>query len=168
LPVLLDIDVPEHTGTLVVRARSDGREPLEIHLYDCSTLECFSYAFTIPARDAQAIAVRRPAAGRWMAAVNSAPAPTFAGTVIVDTILARHPQPIPLPEGTSGVTSLPPLVDVGSPPPFSAGSQRVVMFELFDSQMERDERLYPWEDRAGVERLADRPVAIGTTIYRID
>ena len=158
LPNQFAIDVPENTGTLSVRVQSTSGRSLEIHLYDCSSGECFSYAFTIPASTTQSLRIRRPATGRWIAAVNAAPASGIPGSFVIDTMLTGTPQ-----NGRWGER-----VDVGALPARVPGSDRVILFELFDAVIEREERQHPWENRPGVEKLNDWPVAIGSVIYRID
>jgi hypothetical protein len=169
LPNLFDLEVPDKAGTLIVQARGERDQPLDLHLYDCSTGECFSYAFTMPAQAAQSITVRRPAAGRWIAAINAAPAATAAGSFVVESIVTGAAGPRLRAHGraTKGarwteLIELPPF-----PPPVT-GAKRVAVLELFDAAMERDEEAHPWEKRAGIERLANRPAAIGRVIYRID
>jgi hypothetical protein len=156
LPNLFPIEVPENTGTLSVRVQSG--QSLEIHLYDCSSGECFSHAFTIPAHTHQSLRVRRPAKGRWVAAINAAPAAGIPGSFVIDTTLTGVPR-----HGRAEGR-----VDLGTIPDRVPGSDRVILFELFDAVIEREEREHPWESRPGVELLNDWPVAIGSFIYRID
>ena len=158
LPNQFPIDVSEDTGVLNVAVRGDNAIGLDIHLYNCSSGECFSHAFTIPAKTAQSIAVRRPAKGRWIAVVHSAPEARASGSFIIDTLLAG------LPRRASWGTR----VDVGSLPAPVQGSGRIILFELFDAAIERAERDHPWETRSLIERLGDRPIAAGSVVYRIN
>src|SRR5262249_52808663 len=76
-----EMAVPDAAKALVVRARSgDATEiPIELYLYDCTSGECFSYDIAFPAARSQVLIVRKPRAGRWIAAVNAAPFPTADG-----------------------------------------------------------------------------------------
>ena len=59
----------------------------ELYLYDCTTGECFSYNIGFPAAAAHTLTVRKPNAGRWVAAVNAAPFPTAAGGFVLDEVI---------------------------------------------------------------------------------
>lgn len=165
MPQLVEIDVPEKTGLLIVRARGEPGLPLDAHLYDCTTGECFSHEFTMPARAEQSIAVRRPATGRWIVAVNSAPIANRTMSVDVDAILAGGSRSVPLGGAIEPGTDRRVRVPVGTLPPAGGSGRRIVLFELFDAAMAREEAEYPWESRPNIQRLADRPVAIGTYIW---
>jgi hypothetical protein len=165
LPGLIDIDVPAGTGMLLLHARSANGLPLDAHLYDCTTGECFSHTFTMPARAEQSIAVRRPTAGRWVLAVNSAPIANASMKVAVDTILTGETRSVALPGSIEVGAKRRASVLTGAIPPPPPGARRIVLFELFDGAMARDEVDHPWESRPNVERLADRPVAIATHVW---
>ena len=164
-PHLVEIDVPAKTGMLIVRARGGNGLPIDAHLYDCTTGECFSHTLTMPARAEQSIAVRRPTAGRWVVAINSAPIANAAMDVVIDTILTREPHSVTLPRPIERGATRRANVPVGAILPPPPGARRIVMFELFDGAMARQEAEHPWESRPNVERLADRPVAIATYIW---
>ena len=149
----------------MLRAHSESTLPIDAHLYDCTTGECFSHTFTMPARAEHTISVRRPAAGRWVLAVNSAPIANASGHVVVDTILTGVARSVALRGSVASGTGRRATVPVGTMPPAPAGTRRVVLFELFDGAMGREEVDHPWESRPNVERLADRPVAIATYIW---
>jgi len=150
---------------LMLRARGANALPVDAHLYDCTTGECFSHTLTMPARAEQSIAVRRPTAGRWVLAVNSAPIANASTNVAVDTILTGESQSVRLPGSMERGTERRATVPVGPIPPATPGTRRIVLFELFDGVMAREEADHPWESRTTVERLADRPVAIATYIW---
>jgi len=165
LPRLIEIDVPAGTGRLMARMRSENRLPLDAHLYDCTTGECFSHTFTMPARVEHTLAVRRPAVGRWVLAINSAPIANASMHVVVDTILTGDARSVALRGSVTGGTGHRATVSVGTISPAPPGIRRVILFELFDDAMAREEADHPWETRPNVERLADRPVAIATHIW---
>ena len=165
LPQLVDIDVPAGTAMLIVRAQSANTLPIDAHLYNCTGGECFSHTFTMPARREQSIAVRRPAAGRWVVAINSAPTANASMNVAVDTILTGEPRSVTLPGPIERGAQRRVNVPAGTIRPTPPGTRRVVLFELFDGVMAREEADFPWEDRPHIERLADRPVAIGRHIW---
>jgi hypothetical protein len=169
LPNTFGIDVPAKAGTLSLLVRSEADQPVDLHLYDCSAGECFSYAFTMTAKATQSISVRRPAAGRWIAAVHAAPAATAAGAFVIDTIVAGEAGPRLAVRGTSTRGARwSQQIELGPLPPPVPGSRRVVLFELFDAVMDRDEQRYPWEKRPGVEQPRHHPIAIGSVIYPIN
>jgi hypothetical protein len=165
MPGLIDIDVPEKTGMLMVRAQSENRRSMDAHLYDCTTGECFSHTFTMPARAELSFAVRRPAAGRWVVAVNSAPTANASMRVLVDVILTGAARTVQLPGAIEQDTGRRVNVAVGALPSAPPGVRRIVLFELFDDAMAREEADRPWEKRSNLPGLADRPVAIGTYIW---
>src|SRR5258708_6919437 len=86
-PNAIDISVPAGADTLSLRLRSEGETKTELYLYDCTTGECFSYAIGFPAASAHTLVVRKPNAGRWVAAVNAAPFPTAAGGFVLDEVI---------------------------------------------------------------------------------
>src|SRR5207249_2854928 len=89
-PNLFEIVVPANAAALAVQTRTgkSSRTPLELYLYDCTSGECFSYDLAFPASMSQRLVVRRPQAGRWVAAVNAAPFPTAQGGFLIDAIIA--------------------------------------------------------------------------------
>jgi hypothetical protein len=158
LPNQFPIDVPEDTGVLNVAVRSDDNTGLDVHLYDCSSGECFSHTFTFAAKASQSIDVRRPAKGRWVAVVHSAPVAGASGSFAIDTVLAGLPRRAERAR----------RIDVGSLPDHVPGSERIILFELFDAAIERAERDHPWETRPLIEKLGDRPVPVGSVVHRIN
>jgi hypothetical protein len=169
LPNQFDIQVPPGAATLALqlRAASSGPE-FELHLYDCTTGECFSYNFTLPAGPRQRLVVRQPKAGRWVAAVNAAPIPHAALPFELDEVIAMAP----LPHATKTTPQRPAAswTDTRRLPRISAaepGTTRVLLVELIDPTVERNEAEHPWETRAVLPKLRDRPLAVGMSIHRL-
>jgi hypothetical protein len=167
LPSLVDIAVGDGAATLSVDVRRDGDgSSLELYLYDCATGECFVHDYTLPARDAQTIVVRKPRAGRWVAAVNPAPFPSASGGFVLDAIVAmpaaRHVRARlePLPPGGRWKQTIPldatPLID---PRPESA-----LLVELVDQAAQRNEVERPWKSLSVFPLLRQPPAAIGRTV----
>lgn len=163
---LIEIDVPADAATLSLQLRAEG-SGTELFLYDCTTGQCFSYDIAFPAAESQALTVRRPAAGRWIAAVNAAPFPAAKGSFALDEVITTG---APVRQASGGeratgarwreiLTTLP-----QSPP--AAGRTAVVFFELIDQAAEREEKEHPWSRATHFVQLRDRPVAIATAIYR--
>lgn len=170
LPNRFDIQVPPGAATLALQLRGAGvsTQAFELYLYDCTTGECFSYNFTLPAEPRQRLVVRHPAAGRWIAAVNAAPLPQGGLPFELEEILATAPLP-PIGDGRSqlpaarwtNTLTLPPI----AVPPL--GATRVMLVELIDRAVERDEAGHLWETRRALPKLADRPTAVGVLVYRL-
>lgn len=171
LPNLIDINVPDGASILRlhVQAAEGTDSPLELYLYDCSTGECFSDSFAIPAANAHTMVVRKPAAGRWVAAVNAAPFPTAPGGFVLDEIVTtgsprRVPGPVERrPPGSRWTQTL----EIAANPSVDVDPGGVLLFELIDSAAERDQSEHPWDRRPYVPPLRDRPVAAGTAVYRV-
>ena len=163
LPNLIDIAVPSNAATLSLELRSEQTRS-ELYLYDCTSGECFNYNIGFPAAGAHRLTVRKPGAGRWVAAVNAAPFPAGPGGFTLDEIVAVgdpvHRTPAHAPRGwwqdAAGDVAFPPA---------SPGRTSIVLIELRDAARERDEAAHPW---ATIPRfkLRDRPVALATTIVR--
>jgi hypothetical protein len=170
LPNQFDIEVPPGAATLALQLRgaAPSTHRFELYLYDCTTGECFSYNFTLPAEPRQRLVVRRPAAGRWIAAVNAAPLPQAALSFELEEVVAMAPQPqtatsgsrLPAAQWTERL-QLPPLM---APQP---GATQVVLVELIDRAVGRDEAEHPWETRSLLPKLRDRPAAVGSSIHRL-
>jgi len=167
LPNLFDITVPPGAATLALQLRSVGpsTQTFELYLYDCTTGECFSYNFTLPAGPRQRLVVRQPAAGRWVAAINAAPTPQAALPFELEEVVAIAPlQTIAshaqLPAAKWSDTLQLPLRGTAQP-----GTTQVLLLELVDRAMEQSEADHPWETRSVLPRLRDRPVAVGVSIY---
>jgi hypothetical protein len=172
LPNRFEIDVPPGAAALAFRLRSStpATSTLELHLYDCTGGECFSYDFTVPAAGEQMLEIKNPQTGRWVAAVNAAPFPTAPGGFVLDEIV------------TTGVRRYPPARSVRRLPgdrwteTIGASPDRVVrshvvpvlLCELIDAAAERDALLHPWETRKGLTNFAERSVTIGMAILPLD
>ena len=164
---VIDIDVPPDAGSLILDLRRDGTSAnVELFLYNCTTGQCFSYDVAFPAAESQRLVVRRPAPGRWVAAVNAAPFPRSRGGFVLDEIITtgvptRRPSAAGRPTGAAwreAFDDLPPPSDI-------AGRTPVVVFEVIDSAAERREQVQPWNPHPRFVKLRDRPVALGTAIY---
>jgi hypothetical protein len=166
LPNVIDIAVPANAATLSLQLRSErAGTNTELYLYDCTTGECFSYDIGFPAAGAHTLVVRKPNAGRWVAAVSAAPFPTAAGGFVLEEIItigsavrrASTPPRAPGARWHESIGDVPSL-------PASPGRTPIVLLELRDAALEREEAEHPW---AKVPRfkLRDRPVALGTGIY---
>ena len=157
LPNVIDIEVPRDAATLSLQLRSDRQTKAELYLYDCTTGECFSYDFGFPAAGAHTLTVRKPTAGRWVAAINAAPFPSAPGGFVLDEIVATGP----VLQRTSAAARGPgrrwrEIVE---------GSSPVLFFELFDAAIDSAEAAHPWTKTPRFT-LRDRPVAIGAAIHR--
>jgi hypothetical protein len=170
LPNQFDINVPPDAAALALQLRGVGASPrkFELYLYDCTTGECFSYNFAMPAESSQRLVVRRPAAGRWMAAVNAAPVPQGALPFELEQVISTTPLPQTVMSGPqvpaahwTGTLQLPP--STATP----LGAARVLLLELVDRAVERDEAEHPWETRSLLPKLRDRPIAVGVAIHRL-
>jgi hypothetical protein len=170
LPNQFEIDVPPGAETLALQLRgvAASMQTFELYLYDCTTGECFSYNFTLPAEPRQRLVVRRPAAGRWIAVVNAAPLPHSALPFELEEVIAMAPVPQSAKSGSqepaarwAGTLQLPPMTAA------PVGATRVLLVELIDRAAERDEAEHPWETRSLLPKLRDRPVAIGVSIHRL-
>jgi hypothetical protein len=167
LPNVIDIEVPRDTATLSVQLRSEGEGTnAELRLYDCTTGECFSDNIGVPAARAHTLVVRKPNAGRWVAAVNAAPFPAATGSFVLDELVTTG-TPVRRTSAAaraSGARWQETIDKVAAPPP-APGKTPIVLLELIDAAIERAHTEYPWS-RTPRFMLRDRPVAIGTAIYR--
>jgi hypothetical protein len=164
---LIDIAVPDHATALHLNLRSEGAADTELHLYDCTTGECFSYQIGFPAARAHTLVVRKPNAGRWVAAVNAAPFPTATGAFVLDEVLTsgtpvRHTSNGARPSGSRWRE----VVDELPPPSSSSDATPVLVLELLDAAAERAEAVQPWSRSPTFVKPRDRPVAAATVIYR--
>jgi hypothetical protein len=169
LPNQFDIQVPDAAATLALHLQgSTGDATLELHLYNCTSGECFSYDFTVPAAREQSMVIRNPQPGRWIAAVNSAPFPTARTPFVLDEIVAgaAHRQasaPVRRLAGARWTESVPLPRDRWQ----QADAAPIVMLELIDVAAEREGRSHPWENRNGLTNFAERPGAVARTILRV-
>ena len=167
LPTVFPIDVPKGASTLIVEAR--GSSTLEIYLYDCSSGECFSHNYTIPPALRQRLIVRRPSAGRWIAAVNASPFFGAEGTFSIEHTIAGQAQRWSAAASTlRGVGERwTETIDLAASPMLPSGGSRVVLCEIVDGELERDEAERLWEVRDNFPRLPHSPVAAGSAIARL-
>ena len=167
LPNTFDIEVPQNAAALSLQLRAQpGGATTELHLYDCTTGECFSYNVGFPAASAHTMVVRKPNAGRWVAAVNAAPFPSAPGSFVLDEVVT-----IGTPVRRASAVARGPrsnwsdaIADVKAPPA-SPGKRPVVVVELIDAAAERAEADHPWSTAANYTKLRDRPIALATAIY---
>lgn len=170
LPAQIEIEVPPGAATLSLHLRraDPGGPALELYLYDCTSGECFSYDFTVPAAAEQTMVVRQPAGGRWVAAVNAAPFPVEPGSFVLDEVITGPPRRH---RPASSVrrafaTQWTETLDVRHTETDAASGSRVLSCELIDAAIERDGKIHAWENRAGLPNLAERSIAIGTALTR--
>jgi hypothetical protein len=168
LPNLFAIDVPAGSSTVTFDARSDSPDGalLEMHLYDCTTGECFSHDFTLPAARTQQLLVRRPTAGRWIAAVNAAPFPIAAGGFALDVVVAgptaRHVRlpRVSRPPGAAW-SQLVHMLSASSVP----DSSNVLLCELVDEEVDRAQVDQRWETRPAMPDFRTLPAPVGAAIH---
>jgi hypothetical protein len=170
LPNQFDINVPSGTARLALHVRDADplSQSLELYLYDCTTGECFSYTFTLPAASDQSVIVRHPKPGRWIAAVNAAPFPAGPGEFVLEEVL------------TFQVTRRQPATDRPRPPharwteragiPIGlddAGHARILLLELIDAALDRETSERPWDDHPLLPKLTHRAAA-GFSIHYLN
>jgi Subtilase family len=169
-PNAFEITVPEGSETLWLRARPGERAgvPLELYLYDCTSGECFSHNLAFPAANTQTLVVRKPKAGRWIAAVNAAPFPAADGEFVLDEIITLGaPRRSPVSSGPESLrTRWTQGIDTTGPP--IPGKTRILFFELVDAAIEREIANQPWETRQPAYPMLPGQVVAGTAIYRIE
>jgi hypothetical protein len=168
LPNRFTIDVPRETATLALDVRSTrpSGAQLELHLYDCSSGDCFSHDFTVPARPQQAMTVRDPKPGRWVAAVNSAPLPTISGEIALDEVIAGSSFRVPTTASGRHVTGdrWKATFELPADRRDRSTTLRVLRCELVDAAVQRRAIDQPWENRNGLTNFAQHSVAIATAI----
>lgn len=169
LPNVIEISVPKDAATLSLQLRSEDprTSAVELYLYDCTSGECFSYDIAFPAAVTHTMVVRRPNAGRWVAAINGAPFPTAAGGFVLDEIITtgtprRYPSTSARPPGARWTET----VEVGGIPAAEPGRTGILFLELIDAAAEREEAARPWDPSPNRRKLRDRPVALAATTYR--
>jgi hypothetical protein len=126
----------------------------------------------MPAAKQQKLVVRHPKAGRWIAAVNAAPFPTSPVAFVLEELISTgvrrqtSTQHGPRPSGSKWTerVELPRMPRVAAAEP---GKTPAVLAELIDLALERDEAEHSWELPGPRPKLVDRPVAIGSAIYRL-
>jgi hypothetical protein len=166
LPNAIAIDVPRDAATLSLRLRSEQEiTNTELYLYDCTTGECFSYDIGFPAARTHTLVVRKPNAGRWVAAVNAAPFPSASGSFVLDELVTTGTPVRRAPAAARGLGKRWQETIEQVSLPEMPGKTPVLLLELLDAAMERGEMEFPWS-RTPRFRLRDRPVAIGTAVYR--
>jgi hypothetical protein len=170
LPTLIDIDVPADASSLRVNARAlSTDENLELYLHDCSSGECFIWDFRVPPARQHSMVVRKPAPGRWVAAINAAPWPARQVRFIFEDIIAAAPvshRQAPATSKARGDTWTEQLTTAPTPIRHP-GRESILLWELFDAAAARDALAHPWENRAGVVSFADRPIDIAASVSPI-
>ena len=169
LPNLFEIDVPRDAAALSLQLRTTSVPPkAELYLYDCTTGECFSYNIGFPAAGAHTLVVRKPSAGRWIAAVNAAPfVAASPGAFVLDELVT-----IRTPVRRSSAVAREPrsrwhaAIDGVAPPPPNQHRTPVIVVERVDLAAERAETEFPWSTAPNYVTLRDRPIALGTAVYR--
>jgi hypothetical protein len=168
-PNRFEIDVPADTSTLALhgQAVSDGGL-LDMHLYDCTTGQCFSHDFTLPAKREQWLIVRKPDPGRWVVAINAAPLFPGNGRLVLEQTLTgavtRRSLGGPLSPGASVAEQF--AIPRSGPVPPDAVP--VLLCELMDAANENAENQHPWADPKDMVRLKNRPAAAASVIWKLD
>jgi hypothetical protein len=168
LPNLIELQVPRDAATLSLQLRSEQAGPnSELYLYDCTSGECFSYNIAFPAAKTHTLVVRKPGAGRWVAAVNAAPFPAAAGAFALDEIVTVG-TPVQRTSSTGRTPGARWRETIDEVPATATvpGRTPVLLLELLDAAAERGEIEHPWSTRPNFVKLRDRPVALGTAIIR--
>jgi hypothetical protein len=168
LPKMIYIQVPKDTATLSLQLRSEQTGPhSELYLYDCTSGECFSYNIAFPAAKTHTLVVRKPGAGRWVAAVNAAPFSAARGAFVLDEIVAvgtpvRRTSSAGRAPGARWRETIDEVPATAAVP----GRTPILLLEILDAAAERGELEHPWSTRPNFVKLRDRPVALGTAIIR--
>ncbi len=163
LPRTFEIAVAPETAALLLQVDS-SRTTSELYLYDCTTGECFSYDIGFPAARSHRIVVRKPAAGRWIAAINAAPFPAAEGSFGFETVMtAGRPTRAALLQDRLNSWH----AEVERPASISPGrGVPALLVQLVDRAIEADATGHPWSRAPHFIQLRDRPVAIGIAVHR--
>jgi len=170
LPTQIPIDVPPGTSTMRLDLRADsGTEDLELHLYECTTGQCFSDSLPLAAARGRTLVVRKPASGRWIAAVNAAPVRTGTGSFVLDAFVGNGPtrrldRSSPLERGRTWTERL----DLATGAPREPASAPVVLVELIDRALDRRESAQAERKDPQLPPRRDRPAFAGAAIYQLD
>jgi len=155
----IEIVVPEKTSTLQIRADSNkGSSPLELYLYDCTSGECFSYDFRMPAQISHLITVRDPKPGKWVAMVNAAPMLLGKGGFTFESIITGSTATKPIP--ANGTVDLESLSAIQTP----IRKEQILFMELIDEAAEEIEQTHPLLGESA-KKLKTRPVALAFATY---
>jgi hypothetical protein len=126
-----------------------------MYLYDCSSGQCFSYDFRMPADVSQVITVRAPKPGKWIVLINAAPMLIGKGGFTFESIVAGPTSTKPIP--ASGAVA----VDRST----SSGVKgRIQFMEVIDQAGEEEEQKYPLLGESA-KKLKTRPVSLATATY---
>jgi hypothetical protein len=171
LPNVFDVDVPRGAETLMVEARALDTARLEVNLYECTSGECFSYDYTVPAVAGRTLVVPRPRPGRWKVAISAAPHPSQRGAFTLDHVVTMGPRQRTVtgpPRLAGDVWSQTVAVPPKGPNLISDGqATRVLLIEVLDNAVERETNARPWVDggmspesggRTGLVRVAVHPL----------
>ena len=158
LPALHTLDIAEGTAALALRLSSAPAAGLELFLYDCTSGPCFSHDLAFPPSSTQRITVRRPAAGRWVAAVHAAPRPAGQVAYTLERVLATGPS-----MRVTRQRALAPGSSWGARLPTRAGD---LLVELIDLATEREAASRSWDPRPAVPPMSIQPVAWGRTLLK--
>lgn len=169
-PNIFPIDVPEDSGLLRLRAKTDpaAASDIELFLYDCTSGQCFLWDYAGTAAREQVLTVHQPKAGKWVLAANAAPAMVGRGSFVLEEIIGGHPERYPLNASSHWQTTanIPRLIHSGD------GEERVLYCELVDARLQEAEskRLAAaaTEETPADQKGPARPVAIASTIYRLE
>jgi hypothetical protein len=139
LPNLYEFEVPAGAPTLAIDLRAVDRRSagVELHLYDCTSGECFAQDFTLPYANAQRMIVAQPASGRWIAAVNAAPVPSADAAFELDVVVTHGTRLHStmrgggLGPGMRSTETIEPVL------PSPSGAASILVVELLDVAIER-------------------------------
>jgi hypothetical protein len=177
LPNQFAIDVPADASALILQARSTQptNDPVDLYLYDCTSGECFNYDFTVIPAKGHEFVVPRPKPGRWVATVDASVFPRASGSFVLDEIITKRSTELSARQilgnhvGAAGEQST--IVQLPDPAAIhrtAEAGEPVLVCELVDDAVQRDGTAHPWENRPGVVNFAERTVAIGRTIIRLN
>ena len=147
LPNVFDIDMPSRRGDAVAAVcAATPEQQSELHLYDCTTGECFSYDFGFPAAGATGWSCASRTAGRWVAAVNAAPFP--AASRRLRARRNRHHRCTPVRRASAGARGTSArwqrAFNAVQPPAGAGGTIASRALRLLDAALERGEIEHPW------------------------
>jgi subtilisin family serine protease len=168
----IEIEVPENSSALVLRARSEERggnrahrNGVDLYLYDCTSGECFLHDMGIPIANEQHVTVRMPHVGRWVAMVNGSPSfPSTEGASLDVLVIANQGSEVTN-LGSSLTSSEERLVQTYAHDEAKPFEDAVCVYEIFDRALERAETFEPWVSKQDLARLSStRPVALGILV----
>jgi hypothetical protein len=182
VPTLFEFEAPEDAGILQFNVKADaGASDLEAFLYNCTSGECFFSDYAGIAAHEQRVSVRNPKAGKWILAVNAAPADVGHGGFVVERISGGKPRRQTLLATSNKGTNAWQATLEKPAPEQGRDLTPVLLCELVDAALESAEAeriaaLYPLEPKdkdkekdkdkdTSDEPPTPKPVAIANTIF---